>query len=158
MVIDGKNQTIYVFGGKTIAPAPGGGDHYSGLYCYDIELGTWKLLRYSLPLPLPLSPSLFHLHMCNNRDEGMPGQPHIELRSRIGHCMLFDHLTSKLFIFAGQRCKDYLWYALEKEKGAMREEERGERREERHAVRSPYEQVVHFNRRISHCNDYLWYA
>lgn len=102
MVIDSQNQAIYVFGGKTIAP--GGSDHYSGLYKYEIDSKKWTLLRY---FPLLPSLSLSHYYF---RDESPAAHSQVELRSRIGHCMLFDPLAKKLYIFAGQRCKDYLWY------------------------------------------------
>ena len=85
MVLDEKSQILYVFGGRTIGPDPSQ-TIYSGLYSYNIRTRVWSLLRSDLAQP-------------DNQ---------ISLKSRIGHSMLFDSGTKQLYIFAGQRNKDYL--------------------------------------------------
>lgn len=97
MAIDEDRNVIYVFGGRLInqpstASGGGGGNtetHYSGLFSYDINGGHWRLIR-SDPDPIPGSPTI---------------------KSRIGHSMIFNPITRQLYVFAGQRHKDYLWYA-----------------------------------------------
>ncbi|RUS82092.1 hypothetical protein EGW08_010137 [Elysia chlorotica] len=86
MVIDIEHQTIYVFGGRVLT-SPSGSDSerspemlFSGLYSYHIPSNTWTLL----------------IDDCHT------------LRSRIGHSMLFHPVRRVLYIFAGQRSKDYL--------------------------------------------------
>ncbi|KAI9560300.1 hypothetical protein GHT06_014315 [Daphnia sinensis] len=108
MCLDPEKRTIYVFGGRILSPAPGypeerglavasssgvGGaflsePQFSGLYAYHIPTSTWRLLR--------------------DDPSGSPGLGPIEMRSRIGHSMLFHPIERKLFIFAGQRSKEYL--------------------------------------------------
>lgn len=61
---------------------------FSGLYAYHIPTSTWRLLRDD--------PSV------------SPGPTPAEMRSRIGHSMLFHPGDRKLYIFAGQRSKEYL--------------------------------------------------
>ncbi len=89
MVVDPDRQLLYVFGGRIIAPIQSGATEnaYSGLYEYAIQSNTWRLIRTDLP-------------------QQEPGQIH--LKSRIGHSMLFNPSTRQLYIFAGQRHKDYL--------------------------------------------------
>lgn len=85
MVIDSEEQKIYVFGGRTISQEPSLSVN-SGLYVYDIALNKWKILR--------------------SDDSQLPNT--IQLKSRIGHSMLLNPDTKELYIFAGQRNKDYL--------------------------------------------------
>lgn len=85
MVIDSDSGTMYTFGGRTISP-DAGSTVYSGLYAYDIGINRWRLLRTDTSQP----------------------EYAIQLKSRIGHSMLFNSLTRQLYIFAGQRNKDYL--------------------------------------------------
>ncbi|KAJ3154115.1 Muskelin 1, intracellular mediator containing kelch motif [Geranomyces michiganensis] len=85
MVVDSDAQVLYVFGGRTIGPDPNQ-TVYSGLYAYSIESQTWRLIR---------------------TDNSQP-EHSIQLKSRIGHSMLLNPATRELYIFAGQRNKDYL--------------------------------------------------
>jgi muskelin len=84
MCLDADHDAIYVFGGRTISSAVE--NCYSGLYRYSIRENSWRLLRSDaqrIPYTLPL-------------------------KSRIGHSMLFSPKQKLLYIFAGQRNKDYL--------------------------------------------------
>lgn len=109
MCLDPEKRTIYVFGGRILSPAPGYPDErglavasssgvagaflsepqFSGLYAYHIPTSTWRLLRDD--------PSV------NPTISSGP----VEMRSRIGHSMLFHPNDRKLFIFAGQRSNDH---------------------------------------------------
>ncbi|XP_021957307.1 muskelin isoform X2 [Folsomia candida] len=60
---------------------------YSGMYAYHIPTNTWSLLRCDVSTPKPGVQSI---------------------RSRVGHSMLFHPGLRKLYIFAGQRSKEYL--------------------------------------------------
>lgn len=84
MTIDVEQQTIYVFGGRILA-SPTEGERsqdpvFSGLFSYHIPSNTWTKL----------------MDDCS------------QLRSRIGHSMLFHSKKRVLYIFAGQRSKEYL--------------------------------------------------
>ncbi|XP_052287065.1 muskelin-like isoform X2 [Dreissena polymorpha] len=84
MVIDMEQQTLYVFGGRVLTCASEGdrssNPQFSGLYSYYVPTNTWTKL----------------MDDCS------------ELRSRIAHSMLFHPRKRVLFIFAGQRSKEYL--------------------------------------------------
>eukprot|EP00039_Didymoeca_costata_P018584 m.334091 g.334091 ORF g.334091 m.334091 type:complete len:745 (+) comp17286_c0_seq1:202-2436(+) len=80
MCIDSDKNMIYVFGGRII----GNDGRYCGLYEYNCEQNSWKLLR----------------------EDGSLDKDHIKLRSRIGHSMLFHKTERKLYFFAGQRGKE----------------------------------------------------
>lgn len=87
MAIDVDKQTIYVFGGRLLSGSHSDGDRnnepvLSSLYSYHIPTNTWKMLRNE------------------KRDT--------DLKSRVGHSMLFHPKQRCLYIFAGQRCKEYL--------------------------------------------------
>lgn len=92
MCIDQKSQTIYVFGGRILTahtpvvtgsmrPMP----EFSGLFRYNIPSNTWQLLR---------------------EDSGNAGPQ--DIRSRMGHSMLLDTKQHMLYIFGGQRSKEYV--------------------------------------------------
>lgn len=85
MLVDPASQTIYVFGGRAIGPDPAQ-IVYSGLFKYSITTDTWSLIR----------------------DDSFQPDHSIQLKSRIGHSMLLNPHTRQLYIFAGQRNKDYL--------------------------------------------------
>ncbi|TPX47932.1 hypothetical protein SeLEV6574_g02348 [Synchytrium endobioticum] len=85
MCVDPDTQILYVFGGRAIGPDPSQ-TVYSGLYAYYINQDKWRVLR----------------------QEGAATDGSVQLRSRIGHSMLLNHITRELYIFAGQRFKDYL--------------------------------------------------
>ena len=62
---------------------------FSGLYIYDVTSNRWRRLR------------------DDSSTVGAKGAPH-EIKSRIGHSMLFHQKLRLLYIFAGQRHKEYL--------------------------------------------------
>ncbi|KAL3852859.1 hypothetical protein ACJMK2_016468 [Sinanodonta woodiana] len=85
MVMDIERQNIYVFGGRVLvgnsdSTERGSEPTFSGLYAYHVPTNTWQKL----------------MDDC------------AELRSRIGHSMLFHPGKRVLYIFAGQRSKQYL--------------------------------------------------
>jgi hypothetical protein len=88
MCVDPASQILYVFGGRIISATPNvpPENSYSGLYAYDIQNNAWKLIR---------------------SDQNQP-ENSVQLKSRIGHSMLLNERTQQLYIFAGQRQKDYL--------------------------------------------------
>ncbi len=92
MAVDEDSDLIYVFGGRIINTTSNLSSdldaRYSGLYVYDIKKDTWKCIR---PDAVDKQPAK------------TPA-----LRSRIGHSMIFHPPTNQLYIFAGQRNKDYL--------------------------------------------------
>ncbi|GIZ04436.1 hypothetical protein CEXT_449462 [Caerostris extrusa] len=87
--MDVKKNKIYVFGGRIltcdeiICAEPS----FSGLYSYHVPTNTWRKLRDDYPNP-------------ESDDQ--------EIKSRIGHSMLFHDKKRLLYIFAGQRSKEYL--------------------------------------------------
>jgi muskelin len=85
MLVDSDRQVLYVFGGRAISPDPSQ-TVYSGLYAWDIKDDRWRLIR----------------------DDTAQPENAIQLKSRIGHSMLLNPITRELYIFAGQRNKDYL--------------------------------------------------
>ncbi|KAJ3316887.1 Muskelin 1, intracellular mediator containing kelch motif [Boothiomyces sp. JEL0866] len=84
MVVDSDKSVIYVFGGRTVSQEST--QRYSGLYTYNIPSNKWKLVRDDLPSTSPT----------------------IQIKSRIGHSMLFNSERREIYIFAGQRHKDFL--------------------------------------------------
>lgn len=85
MLVDSDRQVLYVFGGRGISP-DASVTFYSGLYAWNIVTDTWKLIR----------------------DDNTQPSNAIQLKSRIGHSMIMNPITRELYIFAGQRNKDYL--------------------------------------------------
>nr|CAD7442984.1 unnamed protein product [Timema bartmani] len=107
MSMDVEQRKIYVFGGRVLTPhtaitfeersgtcgmalvgSSNSDPTFSGLYCYHVSTNTWTKLCDDCSRP------------------SSPGFPTI--RSRVGHSMLFHPGCRKLFIFAGQRSKEYL--------------------------------------------------
>ncbi|ESP01147.1 hypothetical protein LOTGIDRAFT_225475 [Lottia gigantea] len=86
MVIDIEKQNIFVFGGRILSSTGCESERsshepvFSGLYTYHIPTSTWTKL----------------MDDCK------------ELRSRIGHSMLFHPGRRVLYIFAGQRSREFL--------------------------------------------------
>ncbi|XP_027058035.1 muskelin-like [Pocillopora damicornis] len=84
MCIDVEKSTIYVFGGRVLTSSSGDERAqetlFSGLYSYNCQTNTWNKLKDDCP----------------------------ELRSRIGHSMLFHPEKRLLYIFAGQRGREFL--------------------------------------------------
>lgn len=102
MCMDVEKRTIYVFGGRVLTPPlsvidarPGFAGLmgplepiFSGLFSYHVPTNTWIKLADDASWANPSSgPSI---------------------RSRVGHSMLFHPGCRQLFIFAGQRSKEYL--------------------------------------------------
>lgn len=85
MCVDPAAHVMYVFGGRTVNP-DSNNHTYSGLYAYYILTNRWKRIRSEASTP-----------------DGT-----VQLKSRIGHSMLFNAKERQLYIFAGQRHKDYL--------------------------------------------------
>lgn len=74
-------------GGQTSPSSANSELLYSGLYVYHIPTNTWSLLRSDVASPKPTRPAI---------------------RSRVGHSMLLHPALRKLFVFGGQRSKEYL--------------------------------------------------
>lgn len=89
MVIDEGRGEIYVFGGRVICSSDE--TIYSGLYRYSITTKQWTLIRAD--------------------DKQSDGS--VQMKSRIGHSMIFNEKSRELYVFAGQRHKDYLKYPFE---------------------------------------------
>ncbi|KAH6591184.1 hypothetical protein BASA61_005038 [Batrachochytrium salamandrivorans] len=100
MIVDADHQILYVFGGRTIGPDVSQ-TVYSGLYSYSIATNQWRLI---------------------STDTSQPENT-IQLKSRIGHSMLLNPNTRELYIFAGQRNKEYLsdFYVYEMDTDTIRE-------------------------------------
>lgn len=81
MCVDVEQQQLYVFGGRAISGSAAPSSEYSGLFRYDIVSKAWTNLS---------------------------SERTARLKSRIGHSMLFHPIDRHLYIFAGQRHKDYL--------------------------------------------------
>nr|XP_040229116.2 muskelin isoform X1 [Anopheles coluzzii] len=102
MCIDVDKQTIYVFGGRILEPnyrvslsfrneeETTGQYRYSGLFSYHISTNTWA-------------------HILVDCEHPTASSPYVQsIRSRVTHSMLFHHKHRKLYIFGGQRGKDYM--------------------------------------------------
>ncbi|CAG2105822.1 unnamed protein product [Medioppia subpectinata] len=98
MCMDLEKNSIYVFGGRVLSSS----DErmaancpeqplFSGLYQYDANTGQWRKLRDD----------------CSAAAGVLTGG-HREIKSRIGHSMLFHQKLRLLYVFAGQRQKEYL--------------------------------------------------
>ncbi|XP_013418827.1 muskelin-like [Lingula anatina] len=85
MAMDIEKQTLYVFGGRVLSKTPSEVERsneqvFSGLYAYHVPTNMWRKLKDDCP----------------------------EMRSRIGHSMLLHPKSRLLYVFAGQRAKEYL--------------------------------------------------
>ncbi|CAB4006393.1 muskelin isoform X2 [Paramuricea clavata] len=86
MCVNVENGMIYIFGGRVLSNTSSDiaglatTAVFSGLYCYHSGTNTWTKLRDDRP----------------------------ELVSRIGHSMLFYEKNRALYIFAGQRGREFL--------------------------------------------------
>ncbi|XP_077487639.1 muskelin 1 isoform X1 [Amblyomma americanum] len=90
MCMDVERNTIYVFGGKILTSSLPVEERametaFSGLFTYHVPTNTWHKLR----------------------DDSSGNGPQ-DVRARIGHSMLFHEKSRLLYIFAGQRSKEYL--------------------------------------------------
>ncbi|XP_001607967.2 muskelin [Nasonia vitripennis] len=96
MLMDIEKRTIYVFGGRILVPTASPEENttnsneslFSGLYSYHVPTGTWQKLACDISRP---------------SIQNVPS-----IRSRVGHSMLFHPGSRKLYMFAGQRGKEYL--------------------------------------------------
>ncbi|KAI8979000.1 Muskelin N-terminus-domain-containing protein [Pilobolus umbonatus] len=91
MCIDHQNAMLYVFGGRIVSSDPNV-HKYSGFFSYNINTNTWALLREDELKcdPTKASPTT------------------LPLKSRVGHSMMMDEKQKVLYMYAGQRVKDYL--------------------------------------------------
>ncbi|KAI9473714.1 MAG: Muskelin N-terminus-domain-containing protein [Benjaminiella poitrasii] len=92
MAIDAESQIIYVFGGRIVTHDPTI-INYSGLYSYNISLNRWISLRED------------DIEVNDHSKHYRSSKP---LKSRVGHSLLFDPTVKQLYIFAGQREREYL--------------------------------------------------
>ncbi|KAI8141192.1 Muskelin N-terminus-domain-containing protein [Fennellomyces sp. T-0311] len=103
MCIDTKASEIYVFGGRVAFIDPNG-HNYGGLYSYHIPTTTWQLIREDGAA----KSTAFLSTAPQTAAEFAREEANMPLKSRVGHSMLLDPYTRGLYIFAGQRVKDYL--------------------------------------------------
>lgn len=93
MSIDVEKRTIFVFGGRILTTGQDDlstEQNYSGLYAYHISDNVWNLLLIDCGHPLAANPDVN------------------SIKSRITHSMLFHNKNRKLYIFGGQRGKEYM--------------------------------------------------
>ncbi|KAG8336247.1 Muskelin 1, intracellular mediator containing kelch motif [Homalodisca vitripennis] len=83
---------------------------FSGLYSYQVSTNTWRVL-------------------CSDNQPQPASSP--VLRSRVGHSMLFHPIERKLFIFAGQRSKEYLndFFTYDVDSGVVKQISDGSKRQ-----------------------------
>lgn len=93
MCLDEDTQTIYVFGGRIVSPRNSeelsNNPQYSGLFSYHIATNTWQQILVDCAHPTASNPDV------------------ASIKSRVTHSMLFHTGTRHLYIFGGQRNKDY---------------------------------------------------
>ncbi|KAJ6628992.1 Muskelin [Pseudolycoriella hygida] len=93
MCIDVAENTIYVFGGRILTQRNiqdlSKDPHYSGLYSYHIDVNMWRQILVDCNHPSASNPDVY------------------SIKSRATHSMLFHHRYRKLYVFAGQRNKEY---------------------------------------------------
>ncbi|KAL0278114.1 UNVERIFIED_CONTAM: hypothetical protein PYX00_000022 [Menopon gallinae] len=98
MCMDINKRTIYVFGGRILTPPFGNNCpgivgvmevKFSGLYSYHVATNTWTQL-------------------FDDCSSGVVKSGVQTLKSRAGHCMIFHPSYRQLFVFAGQRSKEFL--------------------------------------------------
>lgn len=94
IAIDSLKRTIYVFGGRILTASNtdelSSDQFYSGLYAYHISDNVWTLLLVDCAHPTAATPEVN------------------SIKSRITHSMLFHDKNRKLYIFGGQRGKEYM--------------------------------------------------
>ncbi|KAJ6644311.1 Muskelin [Pseudolycoriella hygida] len=93
MCIDVAENTIYVFGGRILTQRNiqdlSNDPQYSGLYSYQIGVNMWRQILVDCNHPSASNPDVY------------------SIKSRATHSMLFHHRYRKLYVFAGQRNKEY---------------------------------------------------
>lgn len=91
MCIDATRRTIFVFGGRILSQDDISSEqNYSGLYAYHISDNVWNLLLIDCGHPSASNPEVN------------------SIKSRVTHSMLFHDKNRKLYIFGGQRGKEYM--------------------------------------------------
>ncbi|KAK6643717.1 hypothetical protein RUM43_005227 [Polyplax serrata] len=125
MCMDVQKRTIYVFGGRILTPSFGSEERtgciglmgvdemkFSGLYSYHVATNTWTQLYDDIATGILRS--------------GVR-----TLKCRSGHSMLFHPGSRKLFIFAGQRSKEYLndFFTYNVDSGEIQQISEGSRRD-----------------------------
>ncbi|CAO3626285.1 unnamed protein product [Cunninghamella echinulata] len=108
MCIDTENEMIYIFGGRSVSYDIS--RHvYSGLYSYHIPSNTWKLLSIDSGGNGPKPYDIFNDSSSSSSASGGGSRSRLKsMKSRVGHSMLLDPTSKQLYIFAGQRSKDYM--------------------------------------------------
>ncbi|XP_053672386.1 muskelin [Anopheles nili] len=102
MCIDVDKQTIYVFGGRILEP------NYRASLSFRYEEDTTAHYRYSGLFSYHISTNTW-THILVDCEHPTASSPHVlSIRSRVTHSMLFHHKHRKLYIFGGQRGKDYM--------------------------------------------------
>ncbi|XP_037034609.1 muskelin isoform X2 [Bradysia coprophila] len=93
MCIDVTENTIYVFGGRILSTKKiddsSNDNPYSGLYSYHINTNTWTHILVDCNDPLASNPDIR------------------SIKSRSTHSMLLHHRYRKLYVYGGQRGKEY---------------------------------------------------
>ncbi|KAJ6597980.1 Muskelin, partial [Pseudolycoriella hygida] len=93
MCIDVAENTIYVFGGRILTQRNiqdlSKDPQYSGLYSYHIDVNMWRQILVDCNHPSASNPDVY------------------SIKSRATHSMLFHHRYRKLYVFGGQRNKEY---------------------------------------------------
>ncbi|KAI8359968.1 Muskelin N-terminus-domain-containing protein [Blakeslea trispora] len=135
--IDPTTKTLYVIGGRVVTPdtmTP----PYSAFYAFDMDECHWRVLKYdenhtsasSLNLLSPTRtpnwspPESWNIHVGRRQSgNGVYVQPTSVpqvFRSRAGHSILMDHVHQRIYIFGGQRGKQFLtdlcYYDLREER------------------------------------------
>lgn len=93
MCIDAARRTLFVFGGRILTTNQddlSSEQNYSGLYAYHISDNVWNLLLVDCGHPSASNPDVN------------------SIKSRTTHLMLFNDKNRKLYIFGGQRGKEYM--------------------------------------------------
>lgn len=96
MQYDHVSNQIFVFGGRILSSISSEDPVFSGLFAYQISTNSWTKLKYDNDLT-----------GATIDDCSLPTDSS-QLRSRSGHSMLIDEGKRLLYIFAGQRGKEYL--------------------------------------------------
>ncbi|RCH82565.1 Muskelin 1, intracellular mediator containing kelch motif [Rhizopus stolonifer] len=123
MCVDPVTKTLYVIGGRIVAPESIA-HPYSGFYAYDMDECLWRVIRHEERTTSSAWLDMDHLvpvgrrHSSNGSYVPSPTISRV-FKSRAGHSVLMDTIHRCLYIFGGQRGKEFLvdlyCYDLEKE-------------------------------------------
>ncbi|ORZ15828.1 Muskelin N-terminus-domain-containing protein [Absidia repens] len=127
MCVDEEGETLFVFGGRKVNYETTTTMYtYSGLYSYSIATNVWRLVRAdggsgtspipssfdgaaAMSQPTAVAAGAAAAAAAAARDSDSNGLGNAStMKSRVGHSMLLDPETRRLYIFAGQRVKDYM--------------------------------------------------